>query len=258
MALLIPVVLAVSLLAGWAVTVPLHRFREDDEGEGFAVSCPAECSSCGTEVTPPDVVPIISWVGAGRNCATCGTRRDWSWVAPQVAIPVLALVTTLSMGQVKSLPAYLWLVVVLVVASVIDLRTMLIPREVVWAGLGGGVVMLAGISLWLGEWGHFAGAIVGAVGYFGFLFISSILSPMGMGMGDVRLGSVLGLYLGWIAWPLVAVALLLGSVVGITQGVVSKGLAGRKEPFPFGPALAMGALVTIWAHQPILDVMLGN
>lgn len=258
MAVLIPVVLVVSVLAGWAVTVPLHRFREDDEGEGFAVACPAACVSCGAVVNPGEVVPVVSWTAAGRACSDCGTRRGWSWIAPQVAIPVLAVITTLAMGGVKSLPAYLWLIVVLVVASVIDLRTMLIPRVVAWTGLAGGVVLLAAISASVGEWGYFVTALAGAAGYFGFLFISSLLSPRGMGMGDVRLGAVLGLYLGWIAWPLVVVALLLGSIVGIAQGVATKGLSSRNEPFPFGPALALGALITIWAHAPILNAMAGT
>lgn len=259
MAVLIPLVFVGSLIAGWAITVPVHRIREDDEGEGYAVTCPAACDECGTVVRPSEVLPVTSWFGSGRACSNCGTLRGWSWIAPQVAVPMLALVTTVAMGPVKSLPAYLVLVVVLVAASTIDLRTMLIPREVIWSGLAAGLVLMAGISLWIGDWGHMIGALVGAVGYFGFLFLTWLFGPSGaMGFADVRLGAVMGLYLGWISWPLVLIALILGSILNVVQGLTINGIAGRKIPIPFGPALALGALVTIWAHEPILNLLMGN
>ena len=66
------------------------------------------------------------------------------------------------------------------------------------------------------------------------------------------------LYLGWISWPLVLVALILGSIFNVVQGLTINGIAGRKIPIPFGPALAMGALVAIWAHEPILNLLMGN
>lgn len=255
---MIVAVVAASALVGWAVTVPLHRFREDDEGEGYAVACPATCDRCGAQVWPIDVVPVRSWFGVGRRCTGCGAPRGWSWIAPQAAIPVLATITALTVGPNASLPVYVMFVVVLVVASVIDLRTMLIPRPVVWAGIVAGLAMMIEVSAWTGDFRRLTGAAIGAVGYFAFLLLSSLISPAGMGMGDVRLGALIGLYLGWIAWPLIAVALMLGSMAGIVQGLAAKGLAGRHQPFPFGPALAAGAIVTLWAHQPILDLLLGE
>lgn len=258
MALIVVMVLVASTLAGWAVTVPLHRFCEDDAGEGFAVTCVAACERCGAEVRPVDVAPLRSWFGPGRRCSHCGASRGWSWVAPQAAIPMLAVITTLAIGPTASVPVYGLFVVVLVVASVIDLRTMLIPRQVVWVGMAGGLALMGGVSLWTGDTGRLSGAVVGAVGYFAFLWVTSLISPGGMGMGDVRLGALIGLYLGWLAWPLIAAALVLGSVVGIAQGLFATGLSGRRQPFPFGPALAAGALMTVWAHQPILDLLVGS
>ena len=164
MALIAVMVLVASTLAGWAVTVPLHRFCEDDAGEGFAVTCVAACERCGAEVRPVDVAPPRSWFGPGRRCSDCGASRGWSWVAPQAAIPMLAVITTLAIGPTASVPVYGLFVVVLVVASVIDLRTMLIPRQVVWVGMAGGLALMGGVSLWTGDTGRLSGAAVGAVG----------------------------------------------------------------------------------------------
>ena len=193
MALIVVVVLVASVLAGWAVTVPLHGFREDDEGEGFAVTCPAACGRCGAKVGFGDVVPVRSWFGQARCCSACGAERGWSWIAPQAAIPVLAVITTLAVGPTGSLPVYVLFVVVLVVASVIDLRTMLIPRQVVWAGIVGGLALMVGAAVWTGDAGRLTGAIIGAGAYFALLLVSSLISPGGMGMGDVRLGALIGL-----------------------------------------------------------------
>ena len=255
MAGVIPVVLLCSLLVGWVVAVPVHRFAEDADGEGFAVACPAACDACGTEVTAGDLVPVRSWFGAGRRCTTCRTRRGWSWIAPQVATPVLALITTVALGTVASLPVYLLLVVILVVTSVIDLRTMLIPRRLVWGGLAGGLVAMAATSLWIGGWGNLIGALIGAAAYFVFLLISWFILPSGLGFGDVRLGALLGLFLGWISWPLVLPAMILGSALTVVQGLAVNGISGRSTPIPFGPALGLGALVTIWVHGPILNLL---
>ena len=72
---------------------------------------------------------------------------------------------------------------------------------------------------------------------------------------DVRLGAVLGLFLGWISWPLILVALILKSTITVVQGLAANGISGRSTPIPFGPALGLGALVTIWVHGPILNLL---
>ena len=93
---------------------------------------------------------------------------------------MLAVITTLAIGPTASVPVYGLFVVVLVVASVIDLRTMLIPRQVIWVGMAGGLALMGGVSLWTGDTGRLSGAVVGAVGMWA---ARSRLDPQGAGGG---------------------------------------------------------------------------
>jgi leader peptidase (prepilin peptidase)/N-methyltransferase len=88
---------------------------------------------------------------------------------------------------------------------------------------------------------------------FGFYLVLALVYPAGMGLGDVKLAGLLGLYLGWLGWAAVAVgaftAFLIGGLVGVS--LLATGRAGRKTAVPFGPAMLSGALLSVFAGAPI-------
>jgi leader peptidase (prepilin peptidase)/N-methyltransferase len=90
-----------------------------------------------------------------------------------------------------------------------------------------------------------------AVGIAAFVLLCAlhVLAPGGLGFGDVRLGAVLGWYLGWQSLSLVMTGLLAAFVVGaaIGVGLMVFSRAGRRTEVPFGPALAIGAFVGLLA-----------
>ena len=92
-------------------------------------------------------------------------------------------------------------------------------------------------------------ALAGSALYFGLLLIPHLVSPRGMGFGDVKLGLVLGLALGWLSptgtgvITLVFAGAVLGMVLGVLLGLVFR--AGWRGTFPLGPALALGAVIVI-------------
>src|SRR5690606_14692726 len=128
---------------------------------------------------------------------------------------------------------------------------------VAWWGAGVGAGLIAATSLWIGAPGTLRGAVVGGVCYFAFLFIVSIISPGGMGFGDVRLSLLLGLYLGWTHVMMPAAGLFLACLIGVGLGLgVRLASHGRQRHFPFGPGLALGTLLAIAFHAPILERLL--
>jgi prepilin signal peptidase PulO-like enzyme (type II secretory pathway) len=156
----------------------------------------------------------------------------------------------------------LLLVAVLVTVSVIDMRVYRIPDKVVFPALAlalpavaiGGVQALGRID----GLDHARNAVIGMLLYFAILFIPHFIYPRGMGFGDVKLGLLMGLYLGWYAVSgfdiiyLVLLAIMLGCIIGVVMGVVVN-LARRKGGvFPFGPALAMGALYIVLTFDKYL------
>jgi leader peptidase (prepilin peptidase)/N-methyltransferase len=82
--------------------------------------------------------------------------------------------------------------------------------------------------------------------------VMALISPSGLGMGDVKLVALTGLYLGWLGWPVVLVGLFLGF---LAQGLLGLGLlaarrAGLRTDLPFGPALLAGALAAALLTGP--------
>ena len=183
------------------------------------------CMSCGHEIAWYDNIPLVSWLALRGRCRSCGERIPYRY-------PLVELVTAL-----------------LVAVSAIDLEHLIIPNRIVLPAAA--VVLAANTALHPSpEW------IIGAVGASGFLFAAALAYPRGMGMGDVKLALLMGAMLG----RTVPVALMVGMLAAIVPGIVliaRHGSAGRKMRIPFGPFLALGAVVALFAGPAILHVYWG-
>jgi leader peptidase (prepilin peptidase)/N-methyltransferase len=100
--------------------------------------------------------------------------------------------------------------------------------------------------------------VIAAVAAFAFLFIAAIAYPAGMGMGDVKLAGMLGLFLGRSVGPAMLVALVAGTVAGAAVMARKGTREGRKTAIPFGPFLALGGLVGLYAGDAIVDWYVGT
>jgi len=144
--------------------------------------------------------------------------------------------------------------------SVVDLRLFRIPDRILFPSLGITAALLLIASYVLapstGDAVNFVKyALVGMVTYFGVLFVFHIVSPRGMGFGDVKMALLMGLCLGWLggtvfnAFYLVLIALFLGCVFGIVFGLTMRLVKGRGGAFPFGPALALSTIYIILTFE---------
>ncbi|MEY2455534.1 MAG: leader peptidase (prepilin peptidase) / N-methyltransferase, partial [Acidimicrobiaceae bacterium] len=94
--------------------------------------------------------------------------------------------------------------------------------------------------------------------YFVVLFIPHLISPRGMGFGDVKLALVMGLYLGWLgvtkfdAFYLVLVAVFLGCLAGTVFGLLVSLVRRKRGAFPFGPALAAASFLVMLTSERYL------
>lgn len=147
--------------------------------------------------------------------------------------------------------AYLALVAVLALLSVVDVAEYRLPDVVVLPSIVAGVILVALVSIIDGEPGRIRPALVGAAIAFAVLLIAHLVSPRGMGFGDVKLALLLGLAVGWQGTTAVDASILVlwmlligfgaGSLGGVLLWIVRRG----NQPFPFGPFLAFGTLVTV-------------
>jgi len=156
-------------------------------------------------------------------------------------------------------PAYLVFFLCLVSVSVIDAQHQIIPLRIIYPTVFASLPLLALAALVSGEWDRFGYAVLGAVLAFVALLVLHLISPSGMGFGDVRLAFVLGLFLGWISLTHVMVGLFLGvllvSVVGLVLAALR--LKSLQEHMAFGPFLALGSALAVFVGQGLIDWWLG-
>jgi leader peptidase (prepilin peptidase)/N-methyltransferase len=151
-------------------------------------------------------------------------------------------------------PGYLVFFVCLVSISVIDSQRQIIPNYIVYPTIFASVPLLALAALIQGDWDRFGQAMLGATLAWLALFLIHMISPGGMGFGDVRLAFVLGLFLGWISLSHVVTGLFLGvviiSVVGVVLAVLR--LRSLQEHIAFGPFLAVGSTLAVYFGESII------
>jgi len=149
-------------------------------------------------------------------------------------------------------PSRVLLAPVLVGLSIIDLRERRLPDRIVLPAFGVGFVLLAIGALGDGTPSRIGMAALGAVVFAGLLLVLHLISPSGLGFGDVKLGLLLGSYLGAVRLSLVLWGLLLSSLVGVLLALpVALRARSRQASIPFGPALAAGTVLTLLLANPL-------
>jgi leader peptidase (prepilin peptidase)/N-methyltransferase len=147
---------------------------------------------------------------------------------------------------------------VLAALSAIDIEHYRLPDLIVLPSLVASIPIIAVISLVESSSEQIQYALAGGAIYFGFLFVAHLISPRGMGFGDVKLAAVMGLYVGWLgttfteALALVLWAMLVGFASGSVFGFVVLLRRRRNRPFPFGPFLALGTVVAVLASRALV------
>jgi leader peptidase (prepilin peptidase)/N-methyltransferase len=139
------------------------------------------------------------------------------------------------------------LAVIAVQLARIDVIHHLLPNRLVLPLLAAGILLLAGSSLALGGWGQLARALAGALILFFFYFILALISPSGLGMGDVKLAAPLGLYLGYLGWTPLFYGGALGFVAGgvVSLAAVLKNRGNKPKEVAFGPSMLAATLATV-------------
>lgn len=233
-----------GLLAGSFFNVVIARLPA---GESL-MSPPSHCPHCGHAVRPWDNIPVVSWLILRGRCRDCAEPISIRYPLVEALTGLLCALVVVVKGADQDAWLGIALVLTLVPITFIDLDHQIIPNVIVGPSA---VVALAILGLTDPDAipDHLiAGAAAGA-----FFFIAVLAYPRGMGMGDVKLAAVMGLYLGSSVAPALLAAMLSGTIVG---GVVMarKGVAeGRKTKIPFGPFLALGALVGLFVGPEIVD-----
>ena len=145
------------------------------------------------------------------------------------------------------------LILLVVPAALIDLEYRIIPNQI--TALGAVLALVIGLAL---DPGGEPERVLAAVAGGGFLLLAALAYPGGMGMGDVKLAAMMGLFLGAAVAPAILIALLTGVTVGAVVIARKGAAAGRKTAIPFGPFLAFGAVLAVFVGSQIVDVYVNH
>ena|ERR1700686_1593007 len=208
----------------------------------------SHCPQCGEPVKPYDNIPVLSWLLLRGKCRSCGVGISARYPLVEAAAALLCAGVVLTHDSAAGIALSVVLVLMLVPAAAIDLEHRIIPNRLTATGAVLAVVL--GTAL---DPGGEPGRLIAGAAAGGFLLAAVLLYPRGMGLGDVKLAGMMGLFLGVAVAPALLIALLSGVAVGAVV-IARKGVqAGRKTAVPFGPFLALGGIIAVFAGQPIVD-----
>ncbi len=208
----------------------------------------SRCPSCGTPVRPYDNVPILSWLALRGHCRNCAAPISPRYPLVEAGTALLCAGAVLAHDTATGIALSATLILLLVPAALIDLEYRIIPNKLT----GAGALLALGLGTALDPAGEPTRLIAGAAAG-GFLLAAALAYPGGMGMGDVKLAGVMGLFLGAAVAPAILIALLSGVLVGAVIVARKGARAGRKTAVPFGPFLALGGIVAVFAGQPLVN-----
>jgi leader peptidase (prepilin peptidase)/N-methyltransferase len=236
----------VGLVVGSFLNVVIHRLPRQESPVRPRSRCPA----CGAAIRPIDNIPVASWIALRGRCRQCGAAISPRYPLVEAITAVLFVACVTSFGPTPEALASAVFCCLLVALAAIDLEHFLLPDRLTLPGIALGLVLqpwLPGASLLDAILGALTGA--GAL----ILLINTwfwLRDEESMGLGDVNMLAMIGAFLGWKG---VAATLLFaslgGALVGIALMVSSR--VTLKSKLPFGFFLALGALVSLFAGEPL-------
>ena len=250
-----PILIAFCLgaIVGSFLNVCAHRLPRDQS----IIWPSSHCPSCGKGIAWYDNVPILSYLILAGRCRQCRAAISWRYPLIEFSNALGYAVIVWWFGVGWDSAVYAALFSALLVITAIDIAHYIIPNVITLPGIVLGVVCAATV-LPVGLVNSILGLLVGG----GLLWVLAWLSPYlfgkeGMGGGDIKLLAMIGAFLGWKPTLLaVLVGAFVGSVVGV--GLIALRVLRRDQYIPFGPFLALGAVVALFFHQDLIGWYLGT
>jgi leader peptidase (prepilin peptidase)/N-methyltransferase len=234
-----------GLVVGSFLNVVIHRVPRLESVVWLASHCP----HCGEPIRPRDNVPLVSYVLLRGRCRNCKEPISARYPAVEATTGLLFGVAAYEFGVSLALLPALALISALISLAVIDLEHRLLPNAIV------GPAALAGLLLSIladpaGWWTY----PLSAIAVDGALLGLALIYPSGMGMGDVKMGGMLGAFLG----PYAALAVFLGALIGAVTGslLMATGKIQRRSALPFGLFMAAGGIISLFAGPQLWDLYL--
>ncbi|NHC39501.1 prepilin peptidase [Bacillus sp. MM2020_1] len=208
------------------------------------------CPTCGHQLTPLELIPVVSYIIQGGKCRGCQSRISPIYPIFELLTGILFMTAPLVIGWSGELLVALTLISMFMIIIVSDIHYMIIPDKIlIWFA---GIFLLERIFWPLSPWWD---SILGAASGFTLLLLIALVSKGGMGGGDVKLYAVIGFVLGF---KLVLLSFFLSTLYGAVIGgfALLFKIVKRRQPIPFGPFIAAGTLSAYYWGSELIDLYL--
>lgn len=235
-----------GLIFGSFFNVCIYRLPE---GKSIATP-PSACPACGHRLGFFDLFPVVSWIFLGGKCRYCKARVSPRYLLVELLTGAIWFLVYLRFDLTIEMLAVLFLASILIIVFFIDLDHMIIPDELVIAGLVVGFLLFVYnifVPVALYSPAKWFTPLIGMVSASGILFVIAIIGLLiykddgAMGMGDVKIFLPIGLILGWkTALLSLFCAIILGGVVAAVLMILK--IRDRKSAIPFGPFIIIATI----------------
>ena len=219
---------------------------------------PSHCEACQHKLAAKDLIPVFSYLrlrGRCRYCQAAIPRRVF-WVELATAAIFALLYWHYGLSPVLGIMAFY--ACLFTIIFVVDLEHGLILNKVVYPSMVVALLLALVPQPWLTRWvvtGVANAALAGGIG-FAIFFLIALIFRGGMGWGDVKLAALIGLATGFpLFFPAIIMGAILGGIVAVALVIAKK--RKRRQTIPFGPFLALAAMITLLWGSNILNWYLG-
>ena len=211
------------------------------------VTPPSHCTNCQRRLTSIDLIPVFSYIFLKGKCRTCGVKISPIYMITELLTGILFAFSYWKLGFSAELVVALLFISLLIIINVSDIAYMLIPDKILLFFLPLLIIgrIFSPLSPW---WDSLLGAFIG----FGILYLIAVVSKGGMGGGDIKLFFLIGIVLGTVNSLL---TLFVASVIGMIVGIIVLKIRrqGRKTPVPFGPSIAIAAVIIYFYGEALIE-----
>jgi leader peptidase (prepilin peptidase)/N-methyltransferase len=240
-----------GLVVGSFLNVVIHRVprRESVLRPG------SHCARCLAAIMRRHNVPVLGWLLLGGRCGHCRERISPRYPLVEVGTALLFVAVAARFGPTPALPAYLYLAAIAIALATIDLEARRLPDAIVLPSYLVGALLLIAAGTANENWSSGGRALLAMATLAACYVVVALLYPDGIGLGDVKLAGLLGLFLGWLSWSAVWIGALTGLLVGglVATALLATGRASRQAAIPFGPAMLAGAMLAVFIAGPVAN-----
>lgn len=248
-----------GLVVGSFANVPIARWPK---GGTITEPTRSACPSCGAPIRVRDNIPVLSWLLLRGRCRDCGAPISPRYLVVEVIMGALFAGVAAVWGLDPLLPALLVFTWAMVVATAIDLEHRIIPNRLTYPLPGVLLVLVVGATAIDGTWTDLRRGAIAMIAVPGFMLALSeafrlLRGKVGMGMGDIKLAVSIGLVIGTLG-GLELVVFAYGTIISAGVIAIVLMVAGKvtvASRIPFGPYLAVGAMLTVLAGDPLTEVV---